>query len=407
MLVSPGARLAPQTALALQEAGVLEAFVTSYYFAPKSYLVKIVESLPEGIRNKILRELKRRYLSGLNVELVKCFPQIEIPLQFLSRVMPTEKLSDRVSHLRAAFLKSKYKSEVSKERPAVVITCDGWAKPLFNSLHSEGFKVLDQNTGHVALMAATFAEERRLRPDLKDSIPEIPEALVQDSIEEALAADMIFASSDFVRDSLVNIGVCESKIRIIQYGCDTARFCPGPKDDRNSEKIRFLFVGLIGQRKGITYLLQAFKELNLPNAELHLVGIPVGCEKVLAEYEGYFTHVPSVPHHEIHQVFQNADIFVMPSLHEGSALVSYEALSSGLPVITTINSGTVVRDGREGYVLPIRDVEALKDRMKRLYDDKNLRLEMANNARTRALEFTWERYRQKVGQAVIDLISGR
>ncbi len=86
--------------------------------------------------------------------------------------------------------------------------------------------------------------------------------------------------------------------------------------------------------------------------------------------KGLFHHVPNVPYHQVHSVYRGADIFVYPSLHEGSALAIGEALASGLPVITTANAGSVVRDGEEGYIVPIRDVEALMDRILTLYLDR-------------------------------------
>jgi glycosyltransferase involved in cell wall biosynthesis len=106
--------------------------------------------------------------------------------------------------------------------------------------------------------------------------------------------------------------------------------------------------------------------------------------------------VPHVPFHEVHALFQDADAFVYPSLHEGSAFVTYEALASGLPVITTPNAGSVVRDGEEGYVVPIRDVDAIVDRVERLQRDPELRAAMSLAARRRALDFTWDAYRTRV-----------
>ena len=121
-----------------------------------------------------------------------------------------------------------------------------------------------------------------------------------------------------------------------------------------------------------------------------------------APYAGLFRYVPHVPVHEVHALFQDADILVYPSLHEGSAFVTYEALASGLPVVTTWNAGSVVRDGIEGFIVPVRDVQALVDRLERLYRDPTLRQTMGEAARKRALDFTWAAYRKRVA-AQLDL----
>jgi len=131
----------------------------------------------------------------------------------------------------------------------------------------------------------------------------------------------------------------------------------------------------------------------------------VGGGEGLKAYEGIFKHIKSVPYAELPQYYQSADIFVYPSLHEGSALAIYEAMASGLPVITTYNSGSVVRDGEEGYILPIRDVEALMEKILLLYQDEDLRYLMGKKARERVEDFTWAQYRLRLGDTVQELIS--
>ena len=95
-----------------------------------------------------------------------------------------------------------------------------------------------------------------------------------------------------------------------------------------------------------------------------------------------------------------ADVFVFPSLFEGSAVVTYEALACGLPSVVTAEAGSVVRDGVEGYLVPSRDVEALAKSMERLGEDADLRASMAARARARAEEFDWPRYHAALAAAL-------
>jgi glycosyltransferase involved in cell wall biosynthesis len=90
-----------------------------------------------------------------------------------------------------------------------------------------------------------------------------------------------------------------------------------------------------------------------------------------------------------------AELF--PSLIEGMPLVVLVAMASGLPVITTPNSpGDPVRDGVDGFVVPIRDVDAIVEKLEYLRTHPEERLRMGQNARDRAKMFTWEQYRAKV-----------
>jgi glycosyltransferase involved in cell wall biosynthesis len=168
-----------------------------------------------------------------------------------------------------------------------------------------------------------------------------------------------------------------------------------------------LFVGSLSQRKGIKYLLEAVRRLNLPNSELLLVGKMVANPDALKPYAGLFRHVPHVPYHEVHTLYQDADIFVYPSLHEGSAFATYEALASGLPVVATAETGSVVRDGEEGFIVQMRDVEGLMARIEQLYRNPALRAEMALKARACAEEFTWAHYRARINRHFDSLASRR
>jgi glycosyltransferase involved in cell wall biosynthesis len=264
--------------------------------------------------------------------------------------------------------------------------------------------VLDQSVGHVCAGAEIYQQEADLHPDFADSLPNcVPDALIDRCTLEALLADRILVASDYVRQTLLSVGVDPSRIQFVPYGVDTDRFHPATRRD---EKIfRVLFVGQLSQRKGIKYLLEAWRGLRLPNAELLLAGTLIGSGKGLAPYAGCFRHVSAVPHAEVHRLFAEADVFVYPSLLEGSALAIYEALACGLPVITTPNSGSVVRDGREGFVVPIRDVEGLQERILLLHSNHELRQEMSLRARSRAEEFTWAAYRHRLVAAILDLLT--
>jgi glycosyltransferase involved in cell wall biosynthesis len=95
-----------------------------------------------------------------------------------------------------------------------------------------------------------------------------------------------------------------------------------------------------------------------------------------------------------------ADLFLLPSICEGSATVCYEALAAGLPVITTENAGSVVRDGIDGFIVPIRDPGAIAERLENLHRDRALLESMSRAALERAREFTVEKYAERLLSAL-------
>jgi glycosyltransferase involved in cell wall biosynthesis len=110
-----------------------------------------------------------------------------------------------------------------------------------------------------------------------------------------------------------------------------------------------------------------------------------------------------VPRDRIHEEFAAADVFVLPSLAEGSAGVTYEALASGVPVVTTRAAGSVVRDGIDGRIVPERDPEALADAIAEIVEDREERARMSVAARERARDYTWDRYGERLVAALRSL----
>ena len=112
----------------------------------------------------------------------------------------------------------------------------------------------------------------------------------------------------------------------------------------------------------------------------------------MRRYEGRFRHLANRPHGELAEIYRSADLFVYPSLHEGSAQAIMEALACGLPAIVTANAGSVVREGIEGHIVPIRDVQALAERIEGLYRDRVRLAGFSEAARRRAEDHDWSRY---------------
>jgi glycosyltransferase involved in cell wall biosynthesis len=98
-------------------------------------------------------------------------------------------------------------------------------------------------------------------------------------------------------------------------------------------------------------------------------------------------------------LLQTADVFVLPSIQEGSALVTYEAMASGLPVIITKNCGSIARNGQDGFIVPIRDPGTLANRLTAFAREPALRRSMGQAARRHVLDFSWERYGERLVEA--------
>lgn len=211
-------------------------------------------------------------------------------------------------------------------------------------------------------------------------------------LRECDRADFVMAPSDYVCRSFLEERYPANRLMPTYRGVDGDTFRPGQKSDST---FRVAFVGLVCVRKGIKYLLEAWSRLQLKNAELVFAGsIHDEVRPLLSEYawkvdvklQGFLADPV--------KVYQNSSVFVLPSIVEGSAKVTYEAMACGVPVIVTPNAGSVARDGQDGFIIPIRDVEALQEKILYFYENEDERRRMGENARKHMETYTWKRYQQ-------------
>lgn len=214
-------------------------------------------------------------------------------------------------------------------------------------------------------------------------------------LQEFAQADYITVPSAFARETMLAEGIPAHKLIEIPFGVDLTRFAPA--DASRARPFRAMFAGTVTLRKGVQYLLDAWRRLQWRDAELWIVGALTSDFAAIRARWSDLPNVRFIPHtNKLARLMQQCDVFVFPSIEEGSALVTYEAMAAGLPLITTPNAGSVARDGEEGFIVPIRDVDVLCERLERLRRDDALRARMSRAARARAESFTWEHYRARL-----------
>lgn len=211
------------------------------------------------------------------------------------------------------------------------------------------------------------------------------------------AAEYLILESEFTRETFLTRGFPASKLVLLPRGVDTARFRP-PDRPRPHRPFRVVFFGPVGVRKGARHLLDAWSKLKLRDAELVLLGSIQADLRAVAER--FAAADPTIRFvgfvKDYLRFYLGSSVFVLPSLSEGSAKTTYEAMACGLPVIVTPNAGSVARDGEDGFLVPPRDSEALQQKLLALYEDPQMREEMGRSARRRIEAFTWDAHRRKL-----------
>lgn len=277
--------------------------------------------------------------------------------------------------------------------PDVVLSWAWSARRTFETARSRGIRcVLEEcgsaNAHQERILAEEYARLRLRRRRV------LPPAVIENERRECELADIILCPSDYVADSFAIYGVPREKCVVIPYAADPSRFAR-PKIPSPDGLLRILYVGSVGPRKGLVYLLEALRSLPRSRFECTVVGrVEPGFAPALAPYAGLFNHVPSVPHDEIPAYYQRASVFVLPTLDEGMAYVISEALCGGTPVITTPHSGAqgLVRDHHNGFIVPIRDSKAIADRLRELLDQPDLLAALGTRAAASVASRGWDDY---------------
>jgi glycosyltransferase involved in cell wall biosynthesis len=212
-------------------------------------------------------------------------------------------------------------------------------------------------------------------------------------IDELALADYIFCPTEYAKRTFVARGIGAEKIVVCPYGVNTQQFAPRERS-RPHAQFTVLFLGFICMRKGVHYLLEAFQRAGLKDARLLLAGeIDRSFRPVLDRYRS-FECVGTVPHSQVHEQYQKADVFVIPSLADSFGLVALEAMSAGLPVIVSENTGAadIIENGREGFVVPIRDAQQIAEKLTFLYENREQGTRMGMAAASAASRLSWENY---------------
>lgn len=266
-------------------------------------------------------------------------------------------------------------------------------------------RVYDLPIGYWRHAQQIYAEEREREPEWAMTLSgsrDSAEKLARKDEELQLATRVMVASS-FTRETL---GAMEfpAAVTVIPYGAP-------PVEKRAivpyAGNLRVLYVGSLGQRKGLSYLLGALALLG-PQFELTLLGkrVAPGC-RPLEEALRRHHWIPTLPHGEVLAQMRRHDVLVLPSLFEGFGLVLLEAMAQGLPVIATAHTAgpDFISEGVDGFIVPIRSAQAIAERLELLARDRERLCEMQKAAALKAESQRWDSYRQGLVRVAREVVA--
>ena len=202
--------------------------------------------------------------------------------------------------------------------------------------------------------------------------------MIEREEQEYALADKIFVPSKYAAQTFVDRGIAADKIIVNGMGVDFEMF-QAPSSRSLDRMPRIVFAGGVGIRKGVPWLLEAFKRLS-SKAELHLIGpVSPDYEKMLRKEIGANVFVRgALPGHNLSSEYGRGDIFCLPSLEEGCSMVIPQAMACRLPVVTTnvVGAADLLQHVHNWLIVSPADSTALSDALERLIDDVDLRQTM-------------------------------
>jgi len=380
-----------QAVLALQEANLLGEFWTSISWDPDTMIDRL---LPDDLRTQFARrsfpESVRPFVHTMPMpeisRLLLGRPNIDSVLQSLDR-----KVAGRIRN--AGTFTAVYAYE------------DG-ALDSFRAARDCGLhRIYDLPIGYWRAAQDIYATEGDREPEWAPTLTGIrdsDEKLARKEEELKLAERVVVASS-FTRRTLSDAGFA-GVVSVIPYGA------PPPAETTMAArpgKLRVLFAGSLGQRKGLSYLLRAVDSLG-EQIELTLLGRKtVDHCAPLNEAVQKHRWIPTLPHADVLREMQQHDVLVLPSLFEGFGLVILEAMAQGLVVIATPNTAApdIFDDGVDGFIVPIRSAEAITEKLELLAQNRTHLSGMKQSAQKKSQRYRWEVYRSALAELAREVVS--
>lgn len=339
---------------------------------------------------------------GIPTDKIKTFPWLQGPLMATGRLgIPVpHKLSRKWQRLAQTTL-DRYASKHLSPVGTLIALSGGGLESGRAVQRKGGIYICDRGSSHIRFQDELLRDEYKR---WKLPYPGVDAEVIKREEDEYAQADYVSVPSSFVADSFVKMGFPKRKLFVNPYGARLDRFKPVAMPPNDSFTV--LFVGQVSMRKGFMYLLQAFNSLNQKIKRLKGIGsiadeikpLLGNCNLTAVEFLG------QVPNDQLPLHFSTAHVLVLPSIEEGLAMVIGEALACGCPVIASENTGArdFFLDGKEGFIVPIRSVQIIAERLEQIRENYTLRNELSAASLERVVAIGgWDAYGDRWRQALM------
>ena len=345
--------------------------------------------------------LQRRRIHTVPPSLVRSDWSLEVP-RVLARHARAPRLSDWIWERQERSLSRQLARLIESDQFDVVFGTEFGSLEAVRSANRSGKKsVVAFVSPHAATRRRWMEPEYARFPELLT--PDVRRLLALSRIRqertdaEANEATLVHTNSRFTTDSLVAAGIARAKIIEVPLAAPRPTGSRTPRSGRRP--LRLIFAGKICVEKGIHYLFDAWRMLNVPShvAELHCFGPMALPARIQRDMQSHVTLHGPISRARLFEEYGRSDVLVFPTLYDGFGLVISEALAHGVPVITTPNAGAadLVEDRRNGFIVPPADSEAIADRLDWCLTHSNELASMGEYAIASVQARNWDLFRRE------------
>lgn len=406
MVAQLGARRHYAVPLAFHSEGQLHSLCTDI-LVPTGWQQQCLRKIGNALRSQSIRRLAdRRLAPALDDARITAFATFGLRYKLAGRRASSAE-QRTANWLWGGQQFARLCADALDDRVGAVYAFTSAAKELFAAARDRGASCwLDYATAPRAFEVGLIREEAdRFRGWAQRPVEDgLTDAYLDRQRDEVALADRIVCGSSFAKRAIEAEGAEPSRTLVVPLGLADHLFVdPAPGgEERRPEGLRVLFVGGDGLRKGIGYLEQALAILDRPEIQTRVAGNLELSDQALGMLSRRMEIMGTVARSEMPQLFRWADVLVLPSISDTFGMVILEAMAAGLPVIASENTSApdIVREGTDGFVVPIRDPEAIARALDRFASDRSTAREMGFAARSRAADFTVSRYGQRLTAAL-------
>jgi len=394
---------------ALYERELLDVFATGYVDHPDDPLSSTIKRVVRGVRPSYVRQLERRAFHDIPFEKIRTHPLGQLLQDAADKLIGNPTLTDRIWEWKEHRFDRWAAQQLHETMDAVKVQEHAALATLQVARQRNIPTFYRQPSLHHEFVKRSYREQRRSHSELgakQAHLHDSPLSAKRNARRdrELELADYVIVNSSFTERTLKEAGLEPEKIMVIPLGCPRVN----PKEQRAPETVNFLNAGTQDVHKGSHLLYEAWHRLSPESdeASLQLIGRMNLSEHLREDLPGAVRCEASIPHDDLMDRYRNASVFVLPSLADGFAMVVTEAMSRGLPVITTENTGAadLITHGENGFVLPANDVEALTQQMRWCIENKHRLPEIGRRAVETARNWQWSDHRRALAETMQEKI---